>query len=94
MPRTAAYPDLTRELCLSIGDELHPTRLGPPEWADLAADLRLQPTRFDRARNGLVARVVEAAKELREGARERGWHDRVVDDVLAVIEERAPSAAA
>jgi serine/threonine-protein kinase HipA len=86
---TAAYPDLSSELALAIGDELDPEAIGPAQWVDLAADLGLQPRAFERERARLADSVQSEAVRLRDEALADGWHDAVVDATLAVIEERA-----
>jgi serine/threonine-protein kinase HipA len=90
---TAAYPDLTPELSLSIGDEFDPARVGATEWADLGEDLHLQPRRFERARQELVARLVSTAERLRAEAIAEGWHTGVVDEVVATVKSRAEATA-
>lgn len=89
---TAAYPDLNPTLALSIGDAFDPDRVGLAQWSDLATDLGLQAGAFSRRREELVARVLERAAALRDEAREQGWHDGVVDEVVDTIGRRATRA--
>jgi serine/threonine-protein kinase HipA len=86
---TAAYPELSPELALSIGDELDPEAIGAAQWVDLAADLRLQPRAFERERARLVEVVRLEAVQLHNEARAEGWDDEVIATTLEVIEARA-----
>jgi serine/threonine-protein kinase HipA len=86
---TAVYPDLNRELAMGIGDAFDPDTVGLAEWGDLAVDLRLRPGAFTGRRARMVETVVAQAAALRDEARHHGWHDEIVDGIVAVIGERA-----
>ncbi|MGH2878591.1 MAG: type II toxin-antitoxin system HipA family toxin [Solirubrobacteraceae bacterium] len=86
---TAAYSDLDTGLALGIGDEFDPEKIMSIHWADLAEDLGLSATAFQRARGQLVERVVEQASVLHEQASRDGWHHECLDRILDVIAERA-----
>lgn len=90
---TAAYPDLSAELALGIGDAFDPAEIGIAEWGDLAVDLGLQPRAFERARLELVRNVQSGARALRDEAMAESWHEPLIDDIVAVIEARAESSS-
>lgn len=87
---TAAYPDLSRELALSIGDELDPDAISSVHWSDLAEDFELNANAFARARRRLAERVNSEAMQLSDEAREQGWHDPAIERILGVIASRTP----
>jgi serine/threonine-protein kinase HipA len=62
---TAAYPDLSTELALSIGDELNPDAIKSAHWSDLAFDFGLNAGAFERARRQLAETVATEAPKLR-----------------------------
>ncbi len=85
---TAAYPDLSREMALSIGDELDPDAISSVSWSDLADDFDLNVSAFTRARRQLVEQVAAEAATLRDHALAGGWHDPCIDRILEVIAAR------
>lgn len=85
---TAAYPELSRDLALSVGDELDPDKISSVHWSDLAEDFGLNPSAFARARSRLAERVITEARGLRDHALAEGWHDQCIDRILAVIDAR------
>ncbi len=85
---TAAYPELSTELALSIGDELNPDAVTSIHWSDLADDFGLNPGGFERVRRELLDRVLVEAPRLRDDARAAGWHEPSIDGILAVIAAR------
>lgn len=85
---TAAYPDLSRELALSIGDEFDPDAISSVHWSDLADDFDLNASTFARARRRLVERVIAEAAKLRDQALAGGWHDPCIERILEVIAAR------
>lgn len=87
---TAAYPELSRELALSVGDELDPDAISSLHWSDLADDFALNASAFERARRELAGRVAAEALRLREQARADGWHHACIESILDVISARAP----
>ena len=87
---TAAYPELSTELALSIGDELDPGAIGSIHWSDLAHDFGLHAVAFARARRRLAERVAAEARVLRDEAHARGWHHPCIETILDVIAARAP----
>jgi serine/threonine-protein kinase HipA len=84
-----AYPEVSAELALSIGDEFDPIKIGAPQWSDLAFDFRLQPRAFERARSRLAAAVPSEAARLAEEARAEGWHRPVHDTILELVSQRS-----
>ncbi len=90
---TAAYPELSTELALSIGDELDPDAITSIHWSDLADDFGLNAGAFQRARRALGDAVAAHASTLREQARAQGWHHPCIDTVLDVIAGRRARAA-
>jgi serine/threonine-protein kinase HipA len=90
---TAVYPALSTELALSIGDELDPEAISSIHWADLAGDFGLSSSGFQRVRRQLGERVSAEAHRLRSQALAQGWHHSSIDNVLEVIEARAPRIA-
>lgn len=86
---TVAYPDLTPELSLAIGDEFDPAEVGSTQWSDFAHDFGLQLGSFQRERDQLARLVLTAALESREEARREEWYDPVLDAICATIEARA-----
>jgi serine/threonine-protein kinase HipA len=87
---TAAYPDLSTELALSIGDELHPDAITQIHFSDLASDFGLNAGGFERVRRQLAGRVGVEATRLRAEARAKGWYHPVIDSTLDVIAARGP----
>jgi serine/threonine-protein kinase HipA len=85
---TAAYPDLSPELALSIGDELNPDAVSSIHWSDLASDFSLNTRGFERVRQELLDRLVVEAPRLRDEARAKDWHHPSIDSVLRVIAAR------
>lgn len=90
---TSVYPGLNRDLAMGIGGVFDPEEVGPVEWGDLASDLGLRAGAFAGRRARLVDRVTAEAAALRDEARDRGWHDEVIDAVVAIIGERADRAS-
>lgn len=86
---TGAYPDLSTELALSIGDEFDPRRLGAAQWSDLAVEFRLNPRAFERQRARLASRVPSEAVKLAEQARAEGWHQPIIETIVELIAKRA-----
>jgi len=82
---TAAYPDLSTELALSIGDELNPDAITQIHWSDLANDFNLNIGGFERVRRELLDRVAVEAPRLRDEARAKDWYDSTIDSILEVI---------
>lgn len=90
---TAAYPDLSTELSLSIGDEFDPEAIASVHWLDLTHDLGLRPAAFERERSRLVAQVATEASALRQQALDEGWHHDCLDTTVEVIAARSPRVA-
>lgn len=86
---TAAYPELSTELALSIGDELDPDKISSIHWSDLAEDFGLNVNAFARTRRQLAQRVATEAARLRDQARVEGWHQPCIESILGVITERS-----
>jgi serine/threonine-protein kinase HipA len=89
---TAAYPELSRELALSIGDEFNPDAISSVSWSDLAEDFDLNVSAFTRARRALAQRVAIEAARLRNQALAEGWHDPCIERILEVIAARSQRA--
>jgi serine/threonine-protein kinase HipA len=87
---TAAYPELSTELSLSIGDELDPEAITSIHWSDLAEDFGLNAQAFERERRRLAETLAAEAPRLREEARAEGWDHRCIETILEVIAARAP----
>lgn len=87
---TAAYPDLSEEMALGIGEELDPDAITSISWADLADDFGLNATAFQGARRQLAGRVVKEARSLRQQAHTGGWHHPCIEPILQTIEARLP----
>jgi len=85
---TAAYPALSTDLALAIGEERDPAAIGTGDWLDLAHDLGLAPAGFEAVRRRLVTAAVEHGEGLRDEARAEGWHRPVIDTILATIRSR------
>jgi serine/threonine-protein kinase HipA len=85
---TAAYPQLSDELALSIGDELSPAAVTLLHWSDLAEDFGLNKRQFERARARLARRVLEEATRLATEAHADGWHHPCIDSILHTIATR------
>lgn len=90
---TAAYPDLSTELALSIGDVFDPAAIGIAQWGDLAIELGLQPRAFERSRMDLARRVRSGALALRAQAIAENWHEPIIDEIVAVTEARFNASA-
>jgi serine/threonine-protein kinase HipA len=85
---TTVYDDLNADLALGIGDVFDPDDVGNLAWDDFAADLGLQETAFRRRRVQLAATVAGQAAVLCTEARVQGWHDVVLDRIVAIIHAR------
>ncbi|HSZ12443.1 MAG TPA: type II toxin-antitoxin system HipA family toxin [Solirubrobacteraceae bacterium] len=85
---TAAYPELSNELALSVGDELDPSAITSIYWSDLASDFGLSASGFARVRRNLAEMVATEAARLRAQASAEGWHRPCVETILEVIAER------
>jgi serine/threonine-protein kinase HipA len=90
---TAAYPELSTELALSIGDELDLDAITSVHWSDLSVDFGLNAEAFQRARRRLGDTVAAEAPRLRDDARAQGWHHPCIDTILDVIADRDPRVA-
>jgi serine/threonine-protein kinase HipA len=90
---TAVYPQVNQRLALSIGDEYDAERLGPTEWGDFARDVGLSVRAFAARRVVLGERVAAAAGELRGEALNDGWHDPIIEDIVAVVDRRSDQLA-
>ncbi|MDQ6778890.1 MAG: type II toxin-antitoxin system HipA family toxin [Actinomycetota bacterium] len=86
---TGAYPELSTELALGIGDEFDPSQVGAAQWSDLAFDFRLNPRAFERERKRLARAVPDEAVKLLEQARGEGWNRPILDQIVELIERRA-----
>jgi serine/threonine-protein kinase HipA len=86
---TAAYPALSRDLALAVGDELDPAKLTVVHWGGLAFDFGLRLGPFERMRAALAKTTVEQCGRLRDEARAEGWHDPVLDRIVDVVAERS-----
>jgi len=89
---TAAYPDLSTELALSIGDELDPDAITSIHWSDLANDFGLNTGGFERVRRELLDRVTVEAPRLRDEARAKNWYQPSIDNIISVIADRGARA--
>lgn len=89
---TGAYPELSTELSLGIGDEFDPEKIGAAQWSDLAYDLRLRPSAFEQLRTELALEVRAVADELQAQARDEGWHHAVIDAIVAHVQQRSEQA--
>jgi serine/threonine-protein kinase HipA len=87
---TAAYPELSTELALSIGDELDPNAITSIHWSDLAEDFGLNVEAFRRTRRQLIDTIAAEATRLCNEARAQGWHHPCIDTILDVIADRSP----
>ncbi len=85
---TAAYPELSTQLALAIGDELDPAAITSIHFSDLADDLGLNERGFEDARRRLAERIDDQAATLRDQARRDGWHHPCIDEILRVIAAR------
>ncbi len=85
---TAAYPDLSTDLALSIGDERDPDATTSIHWSDLAHDFSLNAGGFERVRRELLDRIAIEAPRLRDEARAMSWYQPSIDTILAVIAAR------
>lgn len=85
---TSAYPDLNRQLALGIGDVFEPDDVDSVAWEDFAIDLGLSPSAFHRRRARLADVVLGHALALRQEAQAQGWHDAVVDRIVAIVRDR------
>jgi serine/threonine-protein kinase HipA len=85
---TAAYPELSGELAIAIGDELNPLAITSIHWSDLADDFGLNPRAFESARRALAERAIAEAKVLAREAREQGWYEPRIETILSVLAER------
>jgi serine/threonine-protein kinase HipA len=86
---TAAYPELSQDLALAIGDEFAPQAIGPTQWSDLAADFGLGRRQFAQVRGQLAETVRQRAADLLAESVADGWHHPYLDTILEIIAARA-----
>jgi serine/threonine-protein kinase HipA len=85
---TAAYPELSTELALSIGDEFDPDAITSIHWADLADDFGLHAKAFERVRRELGEKVAAEASRLQTESHTQGWHHPCIDTILDTVAAR------
>lgn len=85
---TAVY-DVTPRMAMSIGGEDQPTALAEASWRRLAADCGVNATLLLGGLRSLAARVRECGAAVAATAAAEGWHRTVIDEIRAVVEERA-----
>ncbi|HTD09875.1 MAG TPA: type II toxin-antitoxin system HipA family toxin [Solirubrobacteraceae bacterium] len=86
----AAYPEISTELALSIGDELDPNTITSIHWSDLAVDFGLNVEAFRRIRSRLTDTIATDASRLSNEAHAQGWHHPCIDSILDTIADRSP----
>ena len=77
-----------------VGGEEKPAEITPDAWRRLARDREVNGPLLLREVRRLAERVKECAAAISATALAEGWHRPVVDEIRAVIDERAARLAA
>lgn len=85
---TAVY-EVTPKMAMFIGGEEQPTAVSEDSWRRLAEECEVNALLLLRDLQGLAARARDCAAAVAATAAAEGWHRPVIDDIRAVIEERA-----
>ncbi len=90
---TAVY-EVTTRMAMLVGGEEEPAEITPDAWRRLARDCGVNGPLLLREVRRLAERVKECAAAISATALAEGWHRPVVDEIRAVIDERAARLAA
>ena len=86
---TTAYPDVTKRMAMFVGAEDDPGAVTEASWLQLAVDCDVNPPLVVRAVRELAERVRFGAAALAQTAKSDGWHAPIIDEIVAVIVDRA-----
>lgn len=87
---TAVY-DVTTRMAMLIGGEEEPAAVNEEQWLRLATDCGVNGPLLLRDLRALATRVRECAGAVAGTATAEGWYRPVIDQILAVIDDRAAS---
>jgi len=90
---TAVY-QVTTKMAMLLGGQEEPANVTADTWLELARECGASGPLLLREVRRLAERVCECAAALAATARAEGWHRPVIDDICAVIGERAGRVAA
>jgi len=85
---TAVY-DVTTKMAMFVGGEEEPAAVTEDAWLGLADECGVNGPLLLRELRSLAARARKCAAAVAATAAAEGWQRPVIDDVLAVIDERA-----
>lgn len=85
---TAVY-EVTTRMAMLIGGEEEPAAVTEHAWRRLAAECGVNATLLLRDIRALAARARECAAAVAATATAEGWHRPIIDEICAVIDERA-----
>jgi serine/threonine-protein kinase HipA len=86
---TNAYPEVSREMAMAVGDELDPDALDAGDLYELAEDCELSYVELSREWTRFAAVTAQVAEDVAADARATGWHRPVIDTIVATARERA-----
>ena len=89
---TNVYAGLNRELAMPVGGIANPDAVDADAWRALArtADLGSQILRLVREH---TERVIDAARQAQQAARDEGWFHPVIDQIVELAKRRAVGVA-
>jgi serine/threonine-protein kinase HipA len=85
---TAVYA-VTTKMAMFVGGQEEPAAVTEEGWLRLAVECGVNGPLLLRDLRALAARARECGAAVAATAAAEGWHRPVIDDVLAVIDERA-----
>jgi serine/threonine-protein kinase HipA len=88
---TTVYEGLEEEMAMSIGENFMPETVGIADWLDMSADCDVAVEPFFVLVRETALDVRERAIALSGEAHRAGWHDPVIDRIVAVVERRSES---
>lgn len=84
---TAVY-DLDHQMAMSIGDRFDPEEVVLADWVDMSHDCDLNARRFVEVVRKTAAQVRGCVESVAQLSRVEGWHDPVIDEIVAVASRR------
>jgi serine/threonine-protein kinase HipA len=80
--------DLKPEMAMLIGGVEDPARVDSESWRGMGVECGLGGQLLHNV-EGLLARALRCARATREAAVAEGWHEPVIDEIVALAERRA-----
>jgi serine/threonine-protein kinase HipA len=90
---TAAY-DLDDAMAMAIGGNFEPESVLLVDWMDMSADCDLAPGPFFALVRETALEVHRCAADIAVRARAGGWHEPIVDEIVAIAARRSELIAA